>query len=227
MGLFFAITIILVWAGHLFYILNYVALNPASPMMYLHILIQTYLFTGLFITAHDAMHRTVSRAKWLNTGIGFFSLMLYAGMWYPKLLKNHHLHHEYPGTKDDPDYYTGSQNFWIWWATFMFRYLTIAQFIIMAIFYNLLNIWFDTASLWVFWILPAILSTLQLFYFGTYLPHRRPHDENMEPHKARTQKKNHLWAMISCYFFGYHYEHHEAPWTPWWQLYKAKSKPAK
>ncbi|MGM0613719.1 MAG: fatty acid desaturase, partial [Bacteroidota bacterium] len=74
----------------------------------------------------------------------------------------------------------------------------------------------------VFWIVPAILGTLQLFYVGTFLPHQRPHDEYMQPHKARTQKKNHLWAMLSCYFFGYHYEHHESPRTPWWQLYKSK-----
>ncbi|MFW6276162.1 MAG: fatty acid desaturase, partial [Bacteroidota bacterium] len=71
--------------------------------------------------------------------------------------------------------------------------------------------------------LPALLSTLQLFYFGTYLPHRKPHTHDMGRHRARTQSKNHLWAMLSCYFFGYHTEHHESPGTPWWQLYTKKS----
>jgi beta-carotene ketolase (CrtW type) len=47
----------------------------------------------------------------------------------------------------------------------------------------------------------------------------------MGPHKARTQKKNHFWAMLSCYFFGYHREHHEDPHIAWWQLYKVKAKP--
>jgi beta-carotene ketolase (CrtW type) len=28
--------------------------------------------------------------------------------------------------------------------------------------------------------------------------------------------------MISCYFFGYHFEHHESPQTPWWRLYQSK-----
>lgn len=74
-----------------------------------------------------------------------------------------------------------------------------------------------------FWVVPVFLGTLQLFFFGTYLPHRKPHNENMEPHKARTQRKNHLGAMISCYFFGYHFEHHDTPHQPWWKLYRSKS----
>jgi beta-carotene ketolase (CrtW type) len=223
MGTLIALLILSLWGGHLFYSLNHVAVDFASPWLYAHILIQTYLYTGLFITSHDAMHGTVSRIRWLNKGIGAVSLMLYAGMWYPRLLKNHKLHHRDPASETDPDFYTGSQNFWVWWLTFMFRYLTWAQLIIIAVLYNVLKIWFSDLQLWLLWVLPAILSTLQLFYFGTYLPHRLPHEQEMKPHRARTQKKNHLWAMVSCYFFGYHYEHHQSPGTPWWQLYKTKS----
>jgi beta-carotene/zeaxanthin 4-ketolase len=28
--------------------------------------------------------------------------------------------------------------------------------------------------------------------------------------------------MTSCYFFGYHWEHHHSPATPWWELWKVK-----
>jgi beta-carotene ketolase (CrtW type) len=224
MGVIIAISIIFMWGAHLFYMLNFVEVNFSSPVLYLHLIIQTYLFTGLFITSHDSMHRTVSARKWLNNSIGFLSLILYAGMWYPRLLKNHKLHHQNPGTETDPDFNTSSQNYWVWWFSFMLRYITLVQIVIMAVFYNILKIWFGDLQLWILWIAPAILSTLQLFYFGTYLPHRLPHKEDMQPHKARTQKKNHVWAMISCYFFGYHYEHHESPGTPWWLLYKKKSK---
>jgi beta-carotene ketolase (CrtW type) len=28
--------------------------------------------------------------------------------------------------------------------------------------------------------------------------------------------------MMSCWFFGYHWEHHEHPRLPWWQLYSTK-----
>jgi beta-carotene ketolase (CrtW type) len=107
---------------------------------------------------------------------------------------------------------------------FMVRYVTIWQILIMAVVFNLLLHLggIETAPMLAFWIIPAFLGTFQLFYFGTFLPHRRPHTEEMTKHRARTLKRNHLWAMLSCYFFGYHLEHHLSPGTPWWQLYKTK-----
>ena len=224
MGVFFAILIISVWGGHLAYILTSLDVSLSNPWMYLHIAVQAYFYTGLFITGHDAMHGTVSANRRVNEFLGALAVFLFAGMSYKRLKKNHGKHHKYVATENDPDYYTGNQNFFVWWATFMWRYLTIMQILIMAALYNIfvwvLNI--PEPNVIAFWIVPAILGTLQLFYVGTFLPHQRPHDEYMQPHKARTQKKNHLWAMLSCYFFGYHYEHHESPRTPWWQLYKSK-----
>jgi beta-carotene ketolase (CrtW type) len=222
MGIVIALSIIFIWISHLTYILTFVNVDFTSPLFYLHLLFQTYLYTGLFITGHDAMHQTVSRNKKLNRAIGTIAAFLYAGLSYRKLIVNHFKHHKNPGSEDDPDFNVKSQNFFVWWGSFMLRYATVIQILIMAIAFNLLKIWIPEKSLWFFWVIPALLSSLQLFFFGTYLPHRKPHDHNMEPHKARTQKKNHLWAMVSCYFFGYHFEHHDAPDTPWWQLYKTK-----
>lgn len=192
--------------------------------MYVHVLVQAYLYTGLFITGHDAMHRSVSRVKWINNTVGTVAVYLFASLSYRRLIRNHWDHHRYPGTEKDPDFYVRSQNFFAWWFSFMARYSTFWQFLSMAIIYNLLHhlAGIPTASLLVFWILPAVLATFQLFYFGTYVPHRKPHTEEMGKHRARTLARNHLWAMISCYFFGYHREHHEAPGVPWWQLYKTK-----
>jgi len=222
MGILIALIIILLWAGHLIYSLQYVQVIFDSPFLYLHILIQAYLYTGLFITAHDAMHKTVSRTKWLNNFIGRSSTLLFAGLSYKRLLINHFKHHKYPGETNDPDFSIRSQNFFIWWGTFLFRYATVLQIITMAVAFNLLKFLFDELSIWMYWVIPAFLGTLQLFYFGTYIPHKKPHTENMKPHNARTLKKNHLWALLSCYFFGYHYEHHQSPGIPWWKLYKTK-----
>ena len=222
MGIIIAFIIISIWASHLTYSLLYVNVDFTNPVFYLHILLQGYLYTGLFITAHDAMHGTVSKNKFINKSIGSISTLLFAGLSYNKLIKNHFKHHKSPGENEDPDFYTKSQNFFIWWGTFLWRYTTITQLIIMAVVFNVLKIWFDEISIILFWIVPAFLGTFQLFFFGTYLPHKYPHTESMQPHKARTQKRNHLWAMLSCYFFGYHYEHHESPRTPWWRLYKLK-----
>lgn len=222
MGVLIALSIISGWAAHLFYILSFAEIDMYSPYFYFHVLLQGYLYTGLFITAHDAMHRTVSKNRIINNLIGLTASFLFAGMSYKKLKENHFKHHKYPGSKDDPDFYVKSQNLFLWWGSFLFRYVTAFQIIIMAALFNLLKLWFDESQIWLFWVLPSFIGTFQLFFFGTYLPHKKPHDHNMEPHKARTQNKNHLWAMLSCYFFGYHYEHHESPKTPWWKLYKLK-----
>lgn len=224
MGILIAIIVLLCWAAHLFYSLLLVPVEFSSGWMYVHVLLQAYLYTGLFITGHDAMHGLVSKRLPVNTIVGWISSLLFAGLSYQKLRTNHYQHHLYPASEKDPDFYARSQNFLAWWFVFLKRYATIWQFLFMAITFNVLKIWFDTASLIVFWIVPAVLATFQLFFVGTYLPHRKPHQENMEPHRARSQSGPHWWAMLSCYFFGYHWEHHEMPRVPWWQLYREKDK---
>ena len=56
MGVAISIGVILLWGSHLAYSLLFVEPNLTNVWMYVHILIQAYLYTGLFITAHDAMH---------------------------------------------------------------------------------------------------------------------------------------------------------------------------
>ncbi|MEO6694465.1 MAG: fatty acid desaturase [Ignavibacteria bacterium] len=222
MGIIIAVLIIIVWASHLFYCLSSVRISPDNVFMYFHILLQIYFYTGLFITAHDSMHGNVSKNKRINLITGNLCTFLFAGLSYKKLLKNHWSHHLNSGTQSDPDYYSGSNNLFIWWAVFLKRYVTVMQIVIMASEFNILKIFFPELSVWIFLVMPAVLSTFQLFFFGTYLPHRQPHTHNMLPHNSRTQSKNHIIAMLSCYFFGYHSEHHSLPKTPWWQLYKMK-----
>ncbi len=226
MGVLIATIIVLIWAAHLAYALLAVDVSPANPWMYLHILLQAYLYTGLFITGHDAMHGNISRSPGVNTLFGYVSGILFAGMFYPSLRKHHGRHHKYPATDKDPDFYAGSQNFLVWWAVFMKRYLTLIQLVFMAAFFNLLIRipGVTESSALIFWALPAILGTLQLFWVGVYWPHRLPHSREMGPHRARTQHRNHFWAMLSCYFFGYHREHHNNPRIPWWQLWRKKTE---
>lgn len=190
-----------------------------KPLTYLLFLIQTHLYTGLFITAHDAMHGVVAKNKQVNTLFGRLCTVLFAFNFYDNLLKKHHEHHRYVGTEKDPDYYAGS--FWPWYISFAKQYVNIWQIVLIAILFNVLILFFSEPNVLVYWALPSIASTFQLFYFGTYLPHRGA--ENLTNiHKSRSQKQHHLWAFLSCYFFGYHYEHHARPHTPWWLLYKAK-----
>jgi beta-carotene ketolase (CrtW type) len=101
----------------------------------------------------------------------------------------------------------------------MMQYIKWYQLLAASITYNLLKPYFPAENLIFFWMLPSFLSTLQLFVFGTYLPHRGDHHHTTQ---SRSQNKNHLLAFFSCYFFGYHHEHHAFPYLPWWMLPQAK-----
>lgn len=218
-GVWIAVLIILLWTASLIGLLL-VRIDWTNPLIYLGILVQMHLYTGLFITAHDAMHGLVSPTKKVNHAIGWLCSVLFSYNFYWKLFPKHHEHHRHVATDKDPDYHS-SDNFFIWYFSFVKQYVTIWQILLMAITFNILKLFLPTENLIVFWMLPAILSTLQLFYFGTYLPHR---GESENEHHSRSQSKNHLWAFLSCYFFGYHYEHHDSPGTPWWKLWEEKEK---
>lgn len=218
-GIVIAVVIIACWFGLLAYLLQK-TVDFASPLTYFFILLQTHLYTGLFITAHDAMHGVAVPGKpKLNKAIGTFTALLFAFNWYSRLLPRHHQHHQHVATAEDPDYHGGG--FWPWYLSFLRQYITWWQILLMAVTFNVLQLFFPLENIILFWMLSAILATFQLFYFGTYQPHKGEYPED-NPHKSTTQSKNHLWAFISCYFFGYHFEHHDKPYLPWWQLYKTK-----
>ena len=213
------------WAAHLVYLLAFARLAPWGPGMWLHAALQAWLVTGLFITGHDAMHGTVSARPGVNRLVGTLACFLFAGLSYRRLVQHHRAHHAAPTHASDPDFHPGS--FPVWFLTFMRRYTTLSQLAVMALTFNVL-LWLGVAQwrVWAFWVAPSLAATLQLFYFGTYRPHREPHGKDapeMAPHHARSLVPNHLWAMLSCYFFGYHWEHHESPGTPWWALWRVKA----
>ena len=221
MGIIISIFIISCWSLLLFNNLKFGEVDISSPVFYLRIAVSTFLYTGLFITAHDSMHGTVSGNKKINNIIGIISCFLFAGFSFRSLKKNHFKHHSDPTGITDPDFCQYSQNFFIWFGRFFYGYSSFFQLAIMAIQYNFLAHFYEESGVISFWLIPSILSSLQLFYFGTYLPHRKPEEGLNAPHFARSQKRNHILALLTCYFFGYHHEHHASPRTPWWQLYKA------
>ena len=105
-GLFIAIIIISVWATSLIFLLTR-NLNQLHPLLIsLAILWQTFLYTGLFITAHDAMHGAVIPAKRkINNPIGTFVVFIYALFSYKNLVNKHWEHHKYPASSKDPDFH--------------------------------------------------------------------------------------------------------------------------
>lgn len=184
--------------------------------------LQTFLTTGLFITAHDAMHGTVAPGRRrLNDALGALATSLYALFSYRKLKRKHGEHHAHPAVAGrDPDFHDGEHPGFIrWYAHFVLGYVGVLQIAGMAIVFNVLShvAGVPEPNLIAFWVAPALLSTLQLFYFGTYLPHRAPHAAG-DVHRARSNEYPPWLSFLTCYHFGYHREHHEHPGVPWWRL---------
>ncbi|MEZ4772135.1 MAG: fatty acid desaturase [Bacteroidia bacterium] len=220
-GIAVAIFLILLWASSLTVLFS-VEVSFSNPLTWLGILLQTHLFTGMFITAHDAMHGSVyPKNIKVNHLIGKICTALFMFNSYKTLKPKHYLHHRFAGTEKDPDFHKGNPGFWRWYLDFLKEYISVKQFVLVAIVFNLLLLIVPQTNLLLFWVIPSILSTLQLFYFGTYMPHMGEHAPDNR-HKAHSQSKNHMVAFLTCYFFGYHYEHHDAPATPWWQLWRMK-----
>lgn len=221
-GLLVALAIISLWFLTIFGFFQF-EINWWNPLYYLISFIPAYLYTGLFITAHESWHGNISRHRALNRFIGILACTLFAYNSYYKIQTGHHKHHAEPASDDDPEF-SKTRKFFPWLFSFTFHYLTVWQFLLMSVTTTVMLKYFPTGNIIMYYLAPTFISTLQLFYFGTYLPHR---GEYTNKHQSGTQKKNHLWAFITCYFFGYHYEHHYSPKTPWYQLYKLKEEQEK
>ena len=182
----------------------------------------TWLSVGLFIIAHDAMHGSLAPGRVrLNRRIGAFCLFIYAGFSFDRMLAKHRLHHRHPGAAADPDF---DQHHpyrpWPWFKTFMVEYLGLREILVLAAIswghaFLLGDRW---PMILLFWAAPAVLASFQLFYFGTYLPHRHADDAFADGHRSRSNDYSVLWSLLTCFHFGYHHEHHLAPSEPWWRL---------
>lgn len=186
------------------------------------VLLQTWLGAGLFIVAHDAMHGSLSPSRpGAGRLLARIALALYAGFSFDRLLPAHHDHHRTPGTGSDPDFAADHPTrFWPWYAGFLRRYFGLRQFATLAATFVVLAGPFavPVGHLLIFWALPAILSSLQLFRWGTYLPHRHEHAAFADRHRARSDTRGAWVTLATCFHFGLHHEHHLRPDVPWWRL---------
>jgi beta-carotene/zeaxanthin 4-ketolase len=187
--------------------------------------LRTFFQTGLFVTAHDAIHGSVVRDKpGLNRAIGQLCTFLYALLPYEQLASNHRRHHQSPATAADPDF--RDQSCWRWYSSFMRSYLKadiLLKIIVLMMGFLLAGL--PIANLLLLGMIPIWLSSMQLFYFGTFLPHRALQANRfIDTHHARSSSLSTIWSLLTCYHFGYHWEHHEYPHLPWYQLPLVKKK---
>ena len=226
-GLIFAALIIGGWLAVHIYSVFFHALSAPLWISLVLIAVQCWLYAGMFIVAHDTMHGSLTpKHPKMNAVIGKTIMFIYAGFDWAYMRKAHHAHHDKPGTAEDPDF--NAQNpvsFWPWYYKFFTQYFGVRQIIILLGF-TLTYIFIFKASYLntiIMWAVPAILSSLQLFYFGTYLTHRHA-GSFPDHHNARTNDFPRWLSLMTCFHFGYHHEHHLYPQEPWWRLPARKFK---
>ena len=179
-----------------------------------------WLYVGLFIVAHDAIHETLfGRGNLWNRRVGKLIHFIYAGFDFDRMRVAHLDHHAYSGTVDDPDFNAAHPDrFGPWFLSFLLQYFgwrQIAILTVAAAVYLLLGARVENILL--MWAVPSILSAVQLFTFGTYLPHRHA-SAFADAHNARSNAYPAWLSLLTCFHFGYHHEHHLYPHEPWWRL---------
>ena len=152
-GLPMALFLLISWGSTLFFLLSNPL--PTLPYLALGIMVQTQLYTGLFITAHDAMHGTVSLNKGLNALVGRICLTLFMFNRWSKLLPAHHRHHDFVATENDPDYHPPHPI--TWYIKFLWGYLSWQQLVGIALLFNFFQyvLHLEVMHLILFWILPS------------------------------------------------------------------------
>jgi beta-carotene ketolase (CrtW type) len=184
--------------------------------------LQTWLSVGLFIVAHDAMHGSLAPFRpALNRWFGRVALILYAGFDYDSLIARHFAHHRHAGLAGDPDFDEDHPSaFWPWFLTFFRRYVTLRQLAVLGglSWFWVLALGAPVPNMLLFWALPSLLAAVQLFYFGTYRPHRHEDEPFADRHRARSETMPPWLSLLTCFHFGYHHEHHDKPHVPWWRL---------
>ncbi|RZM37526.1 MAG: beta-carotene ketolase [Sphingomonas sp.] len=184
--------------------------------------VQTWLSTGLFIVAHDAMHGALAPGyPRLNRAIGATCLSLYACLSYAALLPQHHLHHKETGRAGDPDFHGGDPSLLGWFMQFFRTYYShgqIARITVVALVYTVV-LGAPLGNIVIFWAVPALGAVAQLFVFGTWLPHHERAEPFADSHRAHSIDIGPVLSLLTCFHFGgYHHEHHLSPGTPWWAL---------
>lgn len=187
------------------------------------IAVRAFLHTGLFVVAHDAMHGSLFPGRWRwNRTVGQIFLGLYGLIDYDHCAQNHGKHHRFPGQDRDPDFHAPGDRPLLWYFRFIRAYYSLGQFLVLLGIWLLILVTLQSCGVGsvphflLFWVLPQVISAVQLFLFGTYLPHRRT--GSSVPGSIQSLAYPPWLSFLACYHFGYHGAHHRFPTVPWFDL---------
>ena len=219
-GPLYAALLAAAWLGvHLYAVFGH-AIGDPWWMTAALILVQIWLYTGLFIVAHDTMHGSFApNNPRLNDWTGRIILFWYAGFNWDSMRTAHHQHHATPGTEDDPDFNADNPHaFWPWYFRFFVRYFSWKQIVVLAAIVAGVGLAKDnTAAVIGAMVVAPLLGPNMAIALGIVLTHRHGEDFADE-HLARTNDYPRWLSLLTCFHFGYHHEHHLYPHEPWWRL---------
>jgi beta-carotene ketolase (CrtW type) len=224
-GLLLATAILLAWLIALIVLLGLNLRDWPLPLVVGAILVRTLLQTGLFIVGHDGMHGVLLPAsrRW-NNRLAALALGLYAWLPYRRCRHHHRQHHRAPATAVDPDVHPDpGAGLLAWYRRFMAAYLGPGPLTLLVAGWALLGFLAlrFTPTAWLnvllFCVVPLLASSIQLFIFGTYLPHRRQRCAGSGGGAESLELPAWL-SLLACYHFGYHREHHDHPAVAWFEL---------
>ncbi|NJK37777.1 MAG: beta-carotene ketolase [Oscillatoriales cyanobacterium RM2_1_1] len=224
LGLVIANIIIFLWLISLAIFLRLDLAQVPLMLIVVGVLVRSFLHTGLFIITHEAIHGAISSSPQVNKFIGNITAFLYAWLLYKVLAENHRLHHRHPASDLDPDFHPQNPGHFIgWYGSFMKEYQKGKQAWVLfvgmtVVFWIFIGLNVSLVNIILFWLLPILLSSLQLFTFGIFLPHRTTKAGYSDRHRARSTNYSVFLSFITCYHFGYHWEHHRYPDLPWYKL---------
>jgi beta-carotene ketolase (CrtW type) len=227
-GLALALAIAGSWLGlHAYGIFVFELTWSNWPFALMMAMVQCWLSVGVFIVCHDAMHGSlVPGHPRINGAIGAVLLALYAGFAWKQMRDAHFVHHKLSGHAGDPDFDEHHpDDFLRWYGTFFRRYFGWRSILyvhtVVGIYWLVIGI--PMVQIVLLYGLPALGSSLQLFYFGTFRPHCHHAEQPFtDRHNARSNDFGTLASLATCFHFGYHLEHHHRPDVPWWGLPAAK-----
>ncbi|RPH99133.1 MAG: hypothetical protein EHM72_11965 [Calditrichaeota bacterium] len=75
-----------------------------------------------------------------------------------------------------------------------------------------------------FWRIVGGMMAQTFLYTGLFITaHDAIHAGYDNPHHAKSNDFHPIVSFLTCYHFGYHWEHHEYPGIPWWRLPAVRS----
>jgi len=205
--------------------------------------ISTVCIYGQFTVAHDAVHRSVAKNKYINDSLGILSQFWLSPLSSWHALKISHLeHHKYTNDEEkDPDYWASARGPGgkyltpLRWLTIDFKYaydyalISWKEHPIELLYHGLITALFLSAykygflmSLFKYWILPSRLALCFLAFAFDFLPHY-PHDVTKEENKYLTTSYLSTCKLLKpllsllVLYQNYHIAHHLHPGVPFYR----------